>query len=112
MRGDGSAKGSVANTTEWGTDRRTALDLLDDALNLRTPTVYDHDDRTDRDVVNVPATEAARDKQEKIKERFRQWIWRDDDRTERLERHRNSRGELKRLSAWHDSVGRTRHPKP
>jgi N12 class adenine-specific DNA methylase len=89
VRGDWSAKGSVANTTEWGTDRRSALDLLDDALNLRTPTVYDHDDRTDRDVVNVPATEAARDKQEKIKARFKEWIWRDDQRTERLARKYN-----------------------
>jgi N12 class adenine-specific DNA methylase len=89
VRGDWSAKSSVANTTEWGTDRRSALDLLDDALNLRTPTVYDHDDKTDRDIVNVPATEAARDKQEKIKERFKEWIWRDDERTERLARKYN-----------------------
>jgi hypothetical protein len=26
---------SVANTTEWGTDRRTALELLEDALSRR-----------------------------------------------------------------------------
>ena len=51
---------SVANTTEWGTDRRSALELLEDALNLRVPTVYDHDADTDRDVINGPATEAAR----------------------------------------------------
>jgi len=84
-----SAKNSVANTTEWGTDRRSALDLLEDALNLRTPTVYDYDDRLERDVVNGPATEAARDKQEKIKERFKNWIWQDDDRRERLVRKYN-----------------------
>jgi N12 class adenine-specific DNA methylase len=89
VRGGWNVKTSVANTTEWGTDRRSALDLLEDALNLRTPTVYDHDERTDRDVVNVPATEAARDKQEKLKERFKGWIWQADERRERLVRQYN-----------------------
>jgi N12 class adenine-specific DNA methylase len=84
VRGSYGIKFSVANTTEWGTDRRSALELLEDALNLRTPTVYDHDPDSDRDVVNGPATEAARDKQEKIKERFKVWLWRDDERRERL----------------------------
>lgn len=89
VRGGWAAKSSVANTTEWGTDRRTALDLLEDALNLRTPTVYDRAENDERDVVNVPATEAARDKQQKIKERFKEWIWRDDERRERLARKYN-----------------------
>ena len=62
VRGGWGARGSVANTTEWGTDRRSALDLLEDALNLRTPTIYDYDAHLERDVVNGPATEAARDK--------------------------------------------------
>ena len=52
-----------------GTDRRSAIELIEDALNLRVPTVYDHDPDTDRDVINGSATEAARDKQEKLKER-------------------------------------------
>ena len=89
VRAGWSAKMSVANTAEWGTDRRTGLDLLEDALNLRTPTVYDQDDRTDRKVVNVTATEAARDKQQKIKDRFKDWIWRDDERRETLLRKYN-----------------------
>jgi N12 class adenine-specific DNA methylase len=84
VRGSWSAKQSVANTTEWGTERRSALDLVEDALNLRTPTVYDWDARNERNVVNVPATEAARDKQQKIKDRFNTWLWQDDERRERL----------------------------
>jgi hypothetical protein len=83
------AKGSVANTTEWGTDRRSALELLEEALNLRTPTIYDYDARAERDVVNAPATEAARDKQQKIKDRFKEWVWTDDDQRERLVRKYN-----------------------
>jgi len=89
VRGGYGVRFSVANTTEWGTDRRSALELLEDALNLRTPTVYDHDPDTDRDVINAPATEAARDKQEKIKERFKAWLWQEDERRERLARKYN-----------------------
>ncbi len=89
VKGGWSAKTCVANTTEWGTDRRSALELLEDALNLRTPTVYDYDARAERDVVNGPATEATRDKQQKIRERFREWLWREDERRERLVRRYN-----------------------
>ncbi len=89
VRAGYSVKFSVANTTEHGTDRRTALELLEDALNLRTPTVYDHDPDKDKDVVNVPATEAARDKHQKLKDRFKEWIWQDDERCERLARKYN-----------------------
>ena len=78
------ARSSVANTTDWGTARYRALELVQDALNLKTPTVYDKDPRTDLPVINVPETEAARDKLEKIKERFKTWIWEDDARRERL----------------------------
>ncbi len=76
------AKGATANTTDWGTDRYTALELIEDALNLKTPTVYDTVD--DKPVVNAQATEAAREKQERIKERFKEWVWSDDARRERL----------------------------
>jgi N12 class adenine-specific DNA methylase len=84
VRGGYGVRFCVANTTEWGTDRCSALELIEDALNLRVPTVYDHDPDTDRDAINGPATEAARDRQEKLKERFRQWVWQDDERRERL----------------------------
>jgi hypothetical protein len=43
--------------------------LIEDALSLRLPSVYDHDPDKDREVINASATEAARDKQEKLKER-------------------------------------------
>ncbi|MBK7998090.1 MAG: DEAD/DEAH box helicase family protein [Verrucomicrobia bacterium] len=76
------ARGATANTTDWGTDRYTALELIEDALNLKTPTVYDTVD--DKPVVNAQATEAAREKQERIKERFKEWVWSDDGRRDRL----------------------------
>jgi N12 class adenine-specific DNA methylase len=84
LQADYSAKSSVGNTTEWGTPRYSAIDLMEDALNLRTPTVYDVDPKTDQRIINASATEAAREKQQQIKERFWQWIWQDDERRVRL----------------------------
>ena len=82
MNADWNARGATSNTTDWGTDRYTGLELIEDALNLKTPTVYDMVDK--KPVVNAQATEAAREKQERIKERFKEWVWSDDSRRERL----------------------------
>jgi N12 class adenine-specific DNA methylase len=79
---DWEARGATSNTTDWGTDRYTGLELIEDALNLKTPTVYDMADK--KPVVNAQATEAAREKQERIKEQFKEWVWSDDSRRERL----------------------------
>lgn len=76
-------KTGVANRTEWGTERAPANELIEGALNLRTPTIYDYDDEG-KATVNAKATEAAREKQQKIKDRFAEWIWEDDARRERL----------------------------
>jgi hypothetical protein len=76
------AKGATANTTDWGTNRYTALELIEETLNLKTPTVYDYVDK--KPVVNAQSTEAAREKQERIKERFAKWVWSEDERRERL----------------------------
>jgi len=83
INGNWEAKSATANTTDWGTDRYTALELIEDALNLKTPTVYDLD-ADKKPVVNAQATEAAREKQERIKENFKEWVWSDDSRRERL----------------------------
>jgi len=64
------------------------------------PTVYDHDPDTDRDVINGSATEAARDKQEKLKERFKHWLWQDDERRERLVRKYNDEFNHTRLRSF------------
>ncbi|MCI0535082.1 MAG: hypothetical protein L0Z50_07630 [Verrucomicrobiales bacterium] len=83
VKGDWNVKQATANTTDWGTDRYSALDLIEDALNLKTPTVYDLNENKNP-IVNAQATEAAREKQERIKERFKEWVWQDDERRERL----------------------------
>ncbi|MCG3147664.1 MAG: hypothetical protein PCFJNLEI_01105 [Verrucomicrobiae bacterium] len=100
VTGDYFAKRTVANTTEWGTDRAGALDLIQDALNLRTPTIYDKDPRSDKLIVNGEATEGARDKQQKLKERFKEWVWQDDARRERLVRKYNDEFNNVRLQTF------------
>lgn len=77
------AKTGVANNQEWGTARVPAHELIEAALNLRTPTVYDYTEDK-KPVVNAVATEAAREKQQRLKDRFADWIWEDDARRERL----------------------------
>ena len=85
---DWSAKASVSNTTTHGTSRASALDLVDDALNGRPPTLYDRL-ADDTRVVNQLETLAAREAQHKLKDRFSEWVWEDEDRARRLSRHYN-----------------------
>ncbi len=87
VAGDRDAEGSVANTEEFGTKRITGLALLEQALNLRVPKIYDEirdaNGGTKR-VVNQEQTVAAMEKQGRIKQRFSGWIFNDPDRAERL----------------------------
>jgi N12 class adenine-specific DNA methylase len=88
LEADYAAKASVAATSEFGTARANGAWLLELALNMKSPTIYDtidHGDREER-VVNQEDTLAAREKQKLIKERFRSWVFSDPDRTERLVR--------------------------
>jgi N12 class adenine-specific DNA methylase len=85
---DVSAKSSVANTTTYGTTRVSATELIEDALNGRTPTVYDQIDKDTR-VVNQQETIAAREKQQQLKDKFSEWVWKDEARATRLARHYN-----------------------
>lgn len=84
---------SGAGTSEWGTSRRHAGELLSDALNSRVPQIFDtiRDADGERRVLNVVDTEAARDKLQKIKQSFQEWVWTDPDRADRLARDYNDR---------------------
>ncbi len=103
VKGDWNVRGNVANTAEWGTMRYSALDLIQDALNLKTPTVYDRDRKNSTVIINVQETEAARDKLEKIKEHFKAWIWEDDERRERLCQKYNAEFNSIRLRVFNGS---------
>jgi N12 class adenine-specific DNA methylase len=85
---DHYARSAVGNTTTWGTPRVRATDLIEDGLNGRTPTVYDQIDKDTR-VVNQQETIAAREAQQKLKDRFSEWVWQDETRAHRLARFYN-----------------------
>jgi N12 class adenine-specific DNA methylase len=99
---DSYAKSSVSNTTTWGTPRAIASDLIDDALNGRTPTIYDQIDKDTR-VVNMQETIAAREAQQKIRDRFSEWIWQDEERAQRLARSYNDKFNNIRLRTFDGS---------
>ncbi|HEX4053857.1 MAG TPA: DEAD/DEAH box helicase family protein [Tepidisphaeraceae bacterium] len=88
MEVDYAARASVAATSEYGTARANGTSLLELALNMKTPTIYDTIDHGDGEVrvVNQEETLSAREKQKAIKERFRSWVFAEPDRTERLVR--------------------------
>jgi len=92
VEGSGFA-GTAAGTSEWGTPRRHAGLLLHDALNSATPQIYDTvvEDGVERRVLNIEATEAAKEKLGQIKQAFTQWVWTDPDRADRLARIYNDR---------------------
>ncbi len=87
---DYGAKYAVSNTTTHGTARFRASDLIEQSLNARTPTAYDEDADGNR-TVNQPETIAAREKQQQLKDRFRDWVWEDRERAERLAHEYNFR---------------------
>jgi len=88
VEADGSAERSVAATSDYGTSRAGGTWLFELALNMKTPVIYDTIHTGDREerVVNQTETLAAREKQKRIKEKFRSWVFEDPERTERLVR--------------------------
>ena len=80
-------RGGMQNRQEWGTERVPATKLLDNALNLRQPTVYEKgagpDGKKKRMVVQ-DETLAARAKLEKLQEEFQRWVWQNPVRAEEL----------------------------
>ena len=87
---DPGARWHVSNTTAWGTSRFRASELIDQALNGRTPTAYDEHEDGSR-TINQQETIAAREKQQQLKDRFREWIWQDGERASRLAHDYNER---------------------
>ncbi len=85
-----SAEHSVAATSEFGTSRANGTWLLELALNMKSPVIYDtiRTDSGEERVVNQAETLAAKEKQRLIKEKFKSWTFSDadPDRTERLVR--------------------------
>ena len=74
------------STATYGTQRAHAYRLLEDALNLRDTKIYDtiHDADGEHRVLNRKETTLAQQKQELIREEFKEWIFKDMRRRETL----------------------------
>ena len=79
-------RGNALVQSTYGTQRANAYRLLEDALNLRDTKIYDIIEDADGEhrVLNKKETMLAQQKQEMIKEAFKEWIFRDIDRREAL----------------------------
>ena len=82
----------VAAYTTYGTGRANAYKILEDSLNLRDVRIYDtveDADGKERRVLNAKETTLAAQKQQAIRDAFRDWIWRDPERRQALVRQYN-----------------------
>ena len=76
---------SLVNMT-YGTSRRNAYQILEDSLNLKDSRVYDTviEDGKEKRVLNKKETTIAAQKQDAMREAFRDWVFRDMDRRNEL----------------------------
>lgn len=76
---------SLVNVT-YGTSRVNAYKILEDSLNLKDTRVYDtiEEDGKEKRVLNKKETTIASQKQESIREAFKDWIFRDQERRQTL----------------------------
>ena len=102
---------SVRYTTQmkqkevYGTNRAPAYRLFVDALNLKATTITDlvEENGKEKRVVNQAETIAAREKQNKIKEAFADWIFKDPQRRADLEETYNRLFNQTRLPSYDGS---------
>ena len=83
---------NVAAYVTYGTDRANAYRILEDSLNLRDTRIYDtvtDPDGKERRVLNSKETTLAQQKQQAIKDAFRDWIWKDPERRQTLTKKYN-----------------------
>ena len=86
------SENNVAAYTTYGTSRANAYKILEDSLNLRDVRIYDtveDADGKERRVLNAKETTLAAQKQQAIRDAFKDWIWKDPDRRQALVRQYN-----------------------
>ena len=86
------SENNVAAYTTYGTSRANAYKILEDSLNLRDVRIYDtveDADGKERRVLNAKETTLAAQKQQAIRDAFRDWIWREPERRQTLVRQYN-----------------------
>ncbi|MBR4636275.1 MAG: DEAD/DEAH box helicase family protein, partial [Clostridia bacterium] len=86
---------NAAASITYGTDRINAYKIIEETLNLKDVRIFDTvtDPSTSREtrVLNKKETILAQQKQQAIKDAFRDWVWKDPRRRERLTKIYNER---------------------
>ena len=86
------SQNNVAAYTTYGTSHANAYKILEDSLNLRDVRIYDtveDADGKERRVLNAKETTLAAQKQQAIRDAFKDWIWKDPERRQALVRQYN-----------------------
>lgn len=94
VEGKSKDRGNDLAEMTYGTSRVSAYKLIEDALNLKETKVFDqlvNPDGSKTSVLNKKETMLAGQKQELIKEEFKNWIFNDVDRRTRLVKAYNER---------------------
>ncbi len=92
VKGKSVDSGNPKSYGTFGTKRRSAYHIIEDSLNLRDTRIFDvvvDDDGKERRVINGKETTLVQQKQEAIGEAFKEWIWKDPERREKLSKKYN-----------------------
>ena len=86
VKGKNADRGNSLVNMTYGTSRANAYRILEDSLNLRDTCIFDtiEEDGKEKRVLNKKETTLASQKQEAIREAFRDWVFRDPERRQTL----------------------------
>lgn len=80
-------RGNVKANSTYGTSRINAYQIIEQTLNLKDVRIFDYvidDDGKKKPVLNKKETAIAMEKQDAIKQAFKDWIWNDPERRNSL----------------------------
>ena len=86
VKGKNADRGNSLVNMTYGTSRANAYRILEDSLNLRDTRIFDtiEEDGKEKRVLNKKETMLASQKQEAIREAFKDWVFRDPERRQTL----------------------------
>ena len=86
VKGKNADRGNSLVNMTYGTSRANAYRILEDSLNLRDTRIFDtiEEDGKEKRVLNKKETTFASQKQEAIREAFKDWVFRDPERRQIL----------------------------
>lgn len=91
IRGKTMNNGNLLVKETYGTEQQNGYQILEATLNLKELRIYDthFEDGQEKKVFNAKETILIKEKQKKLKEAFKEWIWKDRARREKYERRYN-----------------------